>query len=353
MDYGTLAQLSNPGQNPIAGPGIVDIEAYSNYRNLANMRQESLRNAMPLAALDAQKQQQAAKEYMMGAPAREQAASDSLGTYERDKFTKDLEHMAKDAELRNKILDATENLGPDADAYFNGDDKVKQAIIERNRGKRLGNGYVVGTDPNKDDQIFTARGAMRAYNPALANKERVQGMKNEGALNVVNAKGQWSNLTSAQRNQAMIEMKKLQGAIDAARQANKPLTAEQGMFESIKRLANGDDATIYALMSQYKAASAQAKLENEAEFLRQYNIKGPAQAPAHAPITPGGGAVTKPETKNTTNDVKPDDIKIGSPWGVGKDASGKPIYKTVKRIGRIDGKVVKLELEDGTIVDYK
>jgi hypothetical protein len=313
MDYGTIAQLSNPGQNPIAGPGIADIEAYSNYRNLANMRQESLKAAMPLAALDAQQKAQQNKEFMLGAPGREAQAQDSLRTYNRDRFTKDLEHMAKNTELRNKIIESTENIAQDADAYFNGDEKVRKAIIEQNRGKVMVNGYRIGDDPIKDDQLFTARGAMRAYNPTLANKERIQGMKGVNALDVANVKGGWANATSAERNATMLAVEQMRQQANAAKAANKPLSADQQLFEYVKRLAGNDDEAVYALWSQYKAAQTQAKLENEAEFLKKYNIKGPTSAPAHAPIVPGGGMVNKADTK--TEETKPEtksQYKIGT-----------------------------------------
>lgn len=294
MDYGTLAQLSNPGQNPIAGPGIVDIQAYRNYQNLATMREQALQKAIPLADMSAQQEAQKNKEYMMGSQGREDMvnlsnlkAKNAPAEYTRDTLTKDLEHALKDADLRKKLTDATEDIGGDGDAYINGDEKTKQAVLAQLKGRKLRNGYVMGTDPVKDDQVLTVAGEVRRNKPEVKIKEVVQDKKNEGAYDVADLKGRWAQDTAANRDKTMLEIAKLKQATEAARAANRPLSAEQQMFESIKRIAKGDDSIIYALMSQYKSAQAQAKMENEAAFLKEYNIKGPKQAPTHAPIIPG------------------------------------------------------------------
>jgi len=311
MDYGTLAQLSNPGQNPIAGPGIVDIEAYSKYRNLANMRQESLRAAMPLAAMDAQKQEQATKEYMMGASGREDMvnlanmkAKNAPTEYSRDQMTKDLEHALKDTDLRKKLTDATEDVGGEGDAYVNGDENTKAAIKAQLKGRRLRNGYVMGSNDSQDDQVLTVAGKIRAADPKLVNKEKVQGLKNEGGLQIADVKGQWSQKTAAERNETMLEVQRMKQSADAAKAAGKPPTPEQQLFESVKRMAGGDDAAMYAMWSQYKSSIQQAKIESEIEFLKKYNIKTPDSRPAQAPVVPGGGAPAT-SAPATTQPAKP------------------------------------------------
>lgn len=310
MDYGTLAQLSNPGASPLqTNPGIVDIEGLSNHRNLAQMRLESLRSAQPLAAMDLEKQQQAQKEYMMGASGREDMVSlanmkakNAPNEYTRDQMTKDLEHALKDTDLRKKLTDATEDIGGEGDAFVNADDATKRTIKDSLRGKKLRNGYVMGTDDAKDDQVLTVAGKVRASDPKLQVKRDVQGQKNEGALAVADVKGQWAQKTAAERNEVMLDIAKMRQASDAAKAANKPLSADQQFYESVKRIAGGDDATIYALWSQYKAATQQAKTEAELELMKKFNIKVP-ERPAQAPVIPGGGAAAP--AKATTTPAKP------------------------------------------------
>lgn len=314
MDYSTLATLSNPGADPSKASGRYDSAnplAYALWLSKSRMHEESLKNAMPLAAQNAQMQQQKTQEYMAGAPGRmdeislaNMKAKAGVGNFNRDMALKNLEADLQDAEKRAKLADVTQDIAEDSDAYATGDERLKNQIIQKNTGRKLRNGYVVGTDPKTDDLLFTVAGKARAADPKLVNKEKVQGLKNEGGLQIADVKGQWAQKTAAERNETMLEVQRMKQSADAAKAAGKPPTPEQQLFESVKRMAGGDDAAMYAMWSQYKSSIQQAKIESEIEFLKKYNIKTPDSRPAQAPVIPGGGAPAT-AAPATTQPAKP------------------------------------------------
>lgn len=360
MDYGTLAQLSNPGQNPIAGPGIVDIQAYRNYQNLATMREQALQKAMPLADMNAQQEAQKNKEFMMGSQGREDMvnlanmkAKNAPATYTRDKLTGDLEHAVKDQDLRNKLAEATENISGDADAYINGDEKLKQAVIDKNRGKRMRNGYVIGDNPEEDHKIFTVAGAVRKYKPELVNKQEV-------AKTAADAKIKGVELTVA--GQAEVQKLRAKAAVDlqaakAAVEAGKPLKdLTPGQREALVVAHNFKDDPIGEQQYWYmkgqvqgsvaiaagNAATARGVLGGEGLKPQGPIIQQPP-TPNPSPDTPSpvraGGSSSAPvktEKKEAPSEYKVDSIYVDSESGArakykGKDANGNDIWETVRK----------------------
>lgn len=360
MDYGTLAQLSNPGQNPIAGPGIVDIQAYRNYQNLATMREQALQKAMPLADMNAQQEAQKNKEFMMGSQGREdmvnlanQKAKDAPATYTRDKLTGDLEHAVKDQDLRNKLAEATENISGDADAYINGDEKLKQAVIDKNRGKRMRNGYVIGDNPEEDHKIFTVAGAVRKYKPELVNKQEV-------ANTAANAKIQttgMNNATQIKAAQIRADASKQVADINAKLHANKPLSAEeQSLFIAFgspdgTRIDNIEGATaVMEYKLKNRAAPVMPGLNQKADAATSVMSGGGVNIPQAEPVKPPAPTRVPGPAPLPANAATP---KVGNRWQ-GRDDKGNITNSTIVDVGRNkQGEIVKLKLDNGTVVDYK
>ncbi len=360
MDYGTLAQLSNPGQNPIAGPGIVDIQAYRNYQNLATMREQALQKAMPLADMNAQQEAQKNKEFMMGSQGREdmvnlanQKAKDAPATYTRDKLTGDLEHAVKDQDLRNKLAEATENISGDADAYINGDEKLKQAVIDKNRGKRMRNGYVIGDNPEEDHKIFTVAGAVRKYKPELVNKQEVA----KTAADAKVATTGMNNATQIQIAQTRAATAQQIAAVNAKARENKPLSAtEQALLSHYgdgKTITDPEGLLKHNLVN--RAAGVTPGLNQKSEAATSVLSGGgvtipPAQA-AEVPV-PNKPATAPAVNKQAVQSLSSEDYNNIKP-GVSTWNKGNKTVKVVRKLYNATTKEFKLEFDDGTSLQEK
>lgn len=245
MDYGTLAQLSSPGQSPLAG-GIVDPLGYRRWSNLAQMQQESLQRAQPLAQMNLEQEQQKNAEFMAGGPGRMDTiklgnmnAAANLGMFDESQAIKKLESAVKNRDLAAQLADYTKSIGQWGDAYVNAktDDEKEQVYQSVPKGIKLADGYVFGTDPAKDKTLLFGAGKARASLPGVQVKRDTEEMKQAGALARLKTKG-ISDIEIA--NIKAQHAQNLQAA-RLANSQNKPLTASQAEAAAVEAVYGDDD----------------------------------------------------------------------------------------------------------------
>lgn len=247
MDYGTLANLSNPGQSPLQNNnGIVDIAGMMRWNNLANMQEQSLRSAMPLAAMDAQQQEQKMKEYMAGAPGRmdninlsnmnaaEAVKPENVAMQQK---LKQLETQLKTDQALSKQLETQlSQVLPHGAAYKNADENGRKVIREQLRGKTLNN-HTFGQDDIKDDAVLQAAGLIAHGQPKEQVKKDTEQIKQTGAMERLKAKGITDmQIAEFKANHA----RELQSA-RLAQQQNRPLTASQSEALSVDKVYGDDE----------------------------------------------------------------------------------------------------------------
>lgn len=359
MDYGTLAQLSNPGQTPLTS-GIVDPLGYNRWMQMDSMQRNALQKAAPLAELSAQRAQQENTEYMAGVPGRmdkitlgNMNAAADVQDFDPKRANAKLEMAIKNKDLRMQMQDFTKDIAHFGNAFYGSEpaeqDRMIREISQANL--KMPDGFVLGSDKDQGYErtrfYLEMAGKANANDPKLANARTIQGMKGDQAIGLANVKGQWAKLTAAERNTAMMDIAKMRADADKAKASNKKLTADQEMFQLARQLSGDDPAGTWALMQSYKAAVKEAQIQSEISLMEKYGIPAPAR-PSNEPIVNSGGGAAPAKAPE-----KPVEPKLGSPWSVGKDANGNIINKKVTGIGRKDGKIVKIRLEDGTEIDYK
>lgn len=308
MDYGTLAQLSNPGQ---AAPGD-RWGRIRRFQNLNNIQQHALQQSIPLAELAAQKEQQQHQEYMDAAPGRRDLitlgnknAADKLESFDADKFAAKLKIDVTNAEQMAKLADTTQDFSGDADAYMqaldSGDERLRNQIVKKHEGRKLRNGYVMGTDPNTDDMLLKVAGVARKYAPTMQVKRDVA---DTGAAAKV--------ATTAMNNKTTLERQRIASAsqqaivqINAKAKENKPLSAtEQALmvaFGDGKQIIDQEGASaVLQFKLQEKTGTTEMRLDNvNAQLAAILSGKG-ITAPEVTRPEPPAPIVRQPAPKTTS-----------------------------------------------------
>lgn len=243
MDYGTLARLSDPGQ-AARGDRWGRIRRF---QNLNNIQQQALHSSIPLAEMAAQRAQQEQTEYMAGAPGRmdqinlgNMTAAAGVKNFDRDQALKDLDAQLQDADKRAKLADVTQDIAGDADAYLTGDARLKNQIIQKNQGRKLRNGYTIGTDPNTDDMLFEIAGRARANAPTLVNKKEVEQLKGANRLTLENMKNLNDKEKIMLRGEITSRLQAQREAATKSAQQSKPLNDSQALVERLNAKHGND-----------------------------------------------------------------------------------------------------------------
>lgn len=356
MDYGTLARLSDPGQ-AARGDRWGRIRRF---QNLNNIQQQALHSSIPLAEMAAQRAQQEQTEYMAGAPGRmdqinlgNMTAAAGVKNFDRDQALKDLDAQLQDADKRAKLADVTQDIAGDADAYLTGDARLRNQIIQKNTGRKLRNGYVIGTDPNTDDMLFEIAGRARANAPALQNKLAVEDKKISGRLSLENIKSLSDKEKILLRGQIADDLQNKRFAFQSSQTAAKPMTESQGLKERLDQLYGSDTEGWLNAYRLIKETAPVLKVDEKEAMMRLFPQLADKVGPAVSPRTlPPSNNQSAPAIQTPAKTKSPDP-KIGDVWG-GKDKFGNPTKRKIVDVGRDpNGNVVAIKLEDGTIQEYK
>jgi len=339
MDYRTLANAAAPGQSPL-GSGIVDPIGYNRWLNLSNIQQQALQKAMPLADMDAQRQEQAIKEYMAGASGRmnqttlaNMTAEAGVEGFPRAQARKKLDEELADAKRSAEMADFTKDIGQFGDAYINTQtpeeqEKIRKAVA----GQKLRNGYVMGTDPAKDDLFLYGAGKSRASAPSVQVKRDVEDKKIAGRMEYLKRKG----ATDADLVRLRAQMQRDVAEAKANMASKKPLTeSQQEALDLLEAYPDVEDRLMYRFLKK-KAGAGEQKLETGAETAEQFGI--PTAKPEKIVPPP----VTK---KSSTKTIEP---KLGNIWqsekgkgeilGILRDEKGNIKKLNVKGIGEVEYK---------------
>lgn len=333
MDYGQLAQLSSPGQSPLTS-GIVDPLGYQRWQNLNAINQGAIKNSIPLAQTSAQMEQQKAKEFMLGAPGREDTISlvgkkaeaalkDFPEQQVREKLLKELE----DDETRRKLSDYTADIAGEADAYVNApDENSKQTILRSIQGKtiRMGPGktHTFGTDPEKDKTLLMAGGMARASKPELMSKEKIASAKNETAI-VLKA------MTEAGLD--VRQAAKLSSAEAVAKirlsEKDKPLSDKQALVAYLDKMYGNDPATWLQEYSKFVQMNNAGIIKFGQEAALLGGFKKPDGSPKF-PVEPPQPYTPAPATRPPSAPVaaptqQPPKFEVGKVYVDGKGNKAK------------------------------
>lgn len=301
MDYRTLANAAAPGQSPL-GSGIVDPIGYNRWLNLSNIQQQALQKAMPLADMDAQRQEQAMKEYMAGAPGRmnqttlaNMTAEAGVEGFPRAQARKKLDEELADAKRSAEMADFTKDIGQFGDAYINAQTPEEQEKIRKSvAGQKLRNGYVMGTDPAKDDLFLYGAGKSRASAPAVQVKRDVEDKKVAGRMEYLKRKG----ASDADLVRLRAQMQRDVAEAKANMASKKPLTeSQQEALDLLEAYPDVEDRLMYRFLKK-KAGAGEQKLETSAETAEQFGI--PTAKPEKIvppPVTKKSPVNTKSESK--------------------------------------------------------
>lgn len=263
MDFGTLAQLSSPGA---ALPGM-EGSMVNRWHDMNNRQQYSLDQAIPLAENDALMNTQKTQEFMQGAPGRSAGinlgnmrAADAVTDYPQEraaKLRKDLITAAKDnKEVQDVFADITD-LG---NAYVNADDDAGKArILEAAKGRKLRNGYVMGSEPERDKMLLDVAGEIGKSDPKLMSKERIEEAKLANKITVTAM--QQAGLDG--RLAATLTAKEAVARIKAA-EAAKPLNEGQGLVKYLDAEFGGNPRAWLEGYSQLKGYTASIKPNQQA-----------------------------------------------------------------------------------------
>jgi hypothetical protein len=301
MDYRTLANAAAPGQSPL-GSGIVDPIGYNRWLNLSNIQQQALQKAMPLADMDAQRQQQAMTEYMAGAPGRmnqttlaNMTAEAGVEGFPRAQARKKLDEELADAKRSAEMADFTKDIGQFGDAYINAQTPEEQEKIRKSvAGQKLRNGYVMGTDPAKDDLFLYGAGKSRAHAPTVQVKRDIEDKKVAGRMEYLKRKG----ATDADLVRLRAQMQRDVAQAKANMASKKPLTeSQQEALDLLEAYPDVEDRLMYRFLKK-KAGAGEQKLETGAETAEQFGI--PTAKPEKIvppPVTKKSPVNTKSESK--------------------------------------------------------
>lgn len=362
MDYRTLANAAAPGQSPL-GSGIVDPIGYNRWLNLSNIQQQALQKAMPLADMDAQRQEQAMKEYMAGASGRmnqttlaNMTAEAGVTNFKEDQARKKLQEQLQDSKIRTELADYTLDIGKDGDGYINAkDEEQKEALRISAKGKkvRLPNGsfYVMGTDEKQDRAWLLAAGMSRASAPTVQVKRDVEDKKIAGRMEYLKRKG----ATDADLVRLRAQMQRDVAEAKANMASKKPLTeSQQEAIDLLEAYPDVEDRLMYRFLKK-KAGAGEQKLETGAETAEQFGI--PTAKPEKIvppPVTKKSSTKQQvPFNGKGVVDLDLDDFNRietnESVWLYGKDKKSK----VVKKQFNSETGEYRLILKDGTTIQNK
>ena len=366
MDYRTLADAANPGQFNL-GSGLIDPLGRRRWRNLSNIQEQALQKAMPLADLDAQRQQQAIKEYMAGAPAREEQATlanmqtqASITNFKEDQARKKLQEQLQDSKIRTELADYTLDIGKDGDGYINAkDEEQKEALRISAKGKkvRLPNGsfYVMGTDEKQDRAWLMAAGLSRASAPGIQVKRDVEDKKGENRLTLENRKALNSKELVELRGRISSHLQSQRDAAANTRNNNKPKSLSAAVAERLDQRYGNDTAGWLEAYNMLEQAGKMFGADTQTAILKSLNIEAPQQTeprslpePKQIPQQPAafsGKGVVDLDLEDF-NRIKTNE----SMWQYGKDKKSKLVVK--KQFNSQTGEY-RLILEDGTTIQNK
>ena len=339
MDYRTLADAANPGQFNL-GSGLIDPLGRRRWRNLSNIQEQALQKAMPLADMDAQRQQQAMTEYMAGAPGRmnqttlaNMTAEAGVEGFPRAQARKKLDEELADAKRSAEMADFTKDIGQFGDAYINAQTPEEQEKIRKSvAGQKLRNGYVMGTDPAKDDLFLYGAGKSRASAPAVQVKRDVEDKKVAGRMEYLKRKG----VTDADLVKLRAQMQRDIAEGKARLAKNQlPTESQQEALDLLEAYPDVEDRLMYRFLKK-KAGAGEQKLETGAETAEQFGI----------PTAKPEKIVPPPVTKKSS--TKTQEPKLGNIWqsekgkgeilGILRDEKGNIKKLNVKGIGEVEYK---------------
>lgn len=325
MDFGNLAQLTNPSQS-FFPQGVVDPLGYRLWMDKAKAYTNAIPGMQQEAAMNLAHQQQAEKEYMAGAPGRETLAEvanmDAASAKDQQplkaegnkwKLTnlRDDEKAKAESLLRpvNEYADAWDTIRDKPDkhqAFFN---MLKDQHIQ------LPNGYVMGTDHAKDVAILDASRAVRENAPQYAVKRDVANISSAARLAI--AATHETNANARANLAAQVRVQTAQEALQA-RQAmanGRPLTASQSQALLIQQaFPNDPEAQLQAW--QLLATGGQGMAQQTKQEIMQRLMPGMQMPDASVPGMP---------TPTNSNIQYP---------GVGAPApAGRPVVSPAPQIG--------------------
>jgi hypothetical protein len=360
MDYRTLANAAAPGQSPL-GSGIVDPVGYNRWLNLSNIQQQALQKAMPLADMDAQRQQQAMTEYMAGAPGRmnqttlaNMTAEAGVEGFPRAQARKKLDEELADAKRSAEMADFTKDIGQFGDAYINAQtpeeqEKIRKAVA----GQKLRNGYVMGTDPAKDDLFLYGAGKSRASAPSVQVKRDVEDKKGENRLTLENRKALNSKELVELRGRISSHLQSQRDAATNARSNNKPKSLSAAVAERLDQRYGNDTAGWLEAYNMLEQAGKMFGADTQTAILKSLNIEAPQQTEPRSLPEPKQTPQQVPFSGKGVVDLDLEDfnkIKTNeSVWQYGKDKKSKVVKK---QFNSQTGEY-RLILEDGTTIQNK
>lgn len=343
MDLMQLAGASNPGQ---ALPGM-EWDQIRRYQNLNTINQSALQQAMPVAQSNAQRELQTNEEWNLAAPGRldtislgNKSAAANLDMFDETQAIKKMEMAVKNRDLAAQLRDYTKDIGQWGDAYVTAktDEERAQVLASVPKGIKLADGYEFGSDPAKDRTLLYGAGKARASAAGVQVKRDVEETKQAG-----------STARLIQKQVGDVGLAQLKGEIarelqDArlAQSQNKPLTASQAEALAVEKVYGDDEEG----KLKYWYTKNQLSGSTSVAGGRAATIENVTQGKVKAQ----GAQVQEPPKAN--KDKK--DPKLGDIWG-GVDKFNNPTKRKITGIGRdkTTNKILQLQLEDGTVVDYK
>jgi len=297
MDFGTLANLSNPGTSPTVD-GTVSSRRIHRWNTLNNTQLQALQGAKSLADLDLQKQQQATQEYMAGAQGRNDTislgnlnAAANLKGFDEAQIRKKLEEKLKDSNIRAELEDFTKDIGQFGDGYINGTDEEKQTILNSVKGRKLRNGYVMGTDPAQDKTFLMSAGLSRKYNPKEQTKRDVAATNVAGKISLENLKNLNRQEQIELQGRIRGELAQASDARKAATTGGKPTGLGARFAQILDQHSGGDPQKWVETYIAAQTAGKLAGIDAAEAGLRLFNIDVPPTQlrpvpPAAQPATP-------------------------------------------------------------------
>lgn len=355
MDYGTLAQLSSPGQTPLTS-GIVDPVGYQRWMNLSDMQQQALQRAMPLAEMNSEQQALSHEAFKAAQPARMNQSTlanmNTASAIEAQPGEAELKQnttKALNEEQKRKMADVLAPLGQFADAMDAAKTPEEQAQIWKAidmQGITLPNGYKLSSQDRETGMALlkASRGA-RENTPALSTKRDIAESTMAGKLANTNL-----NNASREKIASMLES----GRNDRARQLNeikqaltssKPMNLSQGTYAYIQALYGDDLEGALKAIQVLQSGGAGVNNQTKLDIANKLGVPMPNQA-GQMELPPSNKQGPAPGAKAPVADKKAalKDLKVGSPFN----------GKKVKGIGRnAKGEVEQVLLDDGTVETIK
>ena len=292
MDYGTLAQLSSPGQTPLTS-GVVDPVGYQRWMNLSDMQQQALQRAMPLAEMNSEQQALQHEAFKAAQPARmnqstlanmttASAIDNQPGEAELKKNTT----QALNEEQKRKMADVLAPLSQFADAMDAAKTPEEQEQIWKAidmQGITLPNGYALSSkDREMGTALLKASRNARENTPAFAVKKDIAAQSNEVKLSIAALKEAGLDARLSKN----LSVKETIARIKAS-EAAKPLNEGQGLIRTLDAQYSPNSPEWLQAYTVAKSYAATIKPDQAAgtanSMLSGKGIQVPSVAPAQFP----------------------------------------------------------------------